>query len=857
MLIQLLQLLVLIIFLKLTSTHINSKLLTYIYSFFSSIFINLQILSLLLIKNFFNYEFFVNINIQGLLLYISDFSSYIFFIFLSLIFVFIFIVKKNKLINLSFFNYLILYILSFFFLLFPNNSIFKNLLTVFNSIQIEDTYDSNVLLKELGIDTKEYVYKDNLNAIAGKNILVISIESLEKDFLFGDYKNLTTNLNQFKDKYYFRDMNQIASWTAGSLYTLMTGLPPYFKKDDLNSQFHGVKNIFSTTLNDVLLKAGYDSKYFMGDVSFAGTNQLLDALRISTISNENNTNFKSPNDSDLFLELKNSLSNRDKNKKFAYFVSTLNTHFPNGIFDENVSSLHKKNILDFNTKLDFQIFSIDYLINDLFDFMKENDLFDDTAIFIFPDHLMMGEGPNNLSFDKRSLYVLSNQEIKQYPDLNQGHLPRLILDSSGIKSNITFFNDFKLRNDHFQKIAMFNYRNLEKSSIDDFVLQIKDNHLHVDYSETKKNIQIDHNTKYVQFIFNANMNLIEIKKEFIYPDLNPKKFNHLDRPIVISLHFDKGEYQNIDITNFANIQTHNQFDIFDKTITLKKEAILELIEKNTDFFNFYFSKLLYYLKYHLIKDKNNDQKNINLDHNPIIENKKSLDEVLIAHGGGEIHGDIYTNSLESINQSYKNGLRFIELDLHLTSDFKIVAVHDWEEWAIKTGYVGELPPSHEIFMSNRYLGSYTPIDIDLINEWFTKNDDAYLVSDKIDKPFLLSNSFFYPERLIMEIFSFDSLLEALKSNISEVVPNVKLWKKLRKARYRDQLDFSKINNIAIPYNYKKRQFIKEIQESGLGFYIYGLKPNKAFTKDFLCSENSSFNRVYVDSSSLINLDCKK
>ena len=162
----------------------------------------------------------------------------------------------------------------------------------------------------------------------------------------------------------------------------MTGLPPYFKKDDLNSQFHGVKNIFSTTLNDVLLKAGYDSKYFMGDVSFAGTNQLLDALRISTISNENNTNFKSPNDSDLFLELKNSLSNRDKNKKFAYFVSTLNTHFPNGIFDENVSSLHKKNILDFNeldinlldkneldedelvfTRLDFNLLDVELLAN--------------------------------------------------------------------------------------------------------------------------------------------------------------------------------------------------------------------------------------------------------------------------------------------------------------------------------------------------------------------------------------------------------------------------------------------------------------------------------------------------------------
>jgi glycerophosphoryl diester phosphodiesterase len=62
---------------------------------------------------------------------------------------------------------------------------------------------------------------------------------------------------------------------------------------------------------------------------------------------------------------------------------------------------------------------------------------------------------------------------------------------------------------------------------------------------------------------------------------------------------------------------------------------------------------------------------------------------IIAHAGGKIDGFIYTNSLEALNSSYKKGCLLFELDIQETSDGKLIAVHDWEEFKKITNYQGE------------------------------------------------------------------------------------------------------------------------------------------------------------------------
>src|SRR5210317_451008 len=51
--------------------------------------------------------------------------------------------------------------------------------------------------------------------------------------------------------------------------------------------------------------------------------------------------------------------------------------------------------------------------------------------------------------------------------------------------------------------------------------------------------------------------------------------------------------------------------------------------------------------------------------------------VFIAHAGGSLNGQKYTNSLEALNLNYQKGHRFFEVDFSWTSDEGLVAIHDW------------------------------------------------------------------------------------------------------------------------------------------------------------------------------------
>ena len=58
---------------------------------------------------------------------------------------------------------------------------------------------------------------------------------------------------------------------------------------------------------------------------------------------------------------------------------------------------------------------------------------------------------------------------------------------------------------------------------------------------------------------------------------------------------------------------------------------------------------------------------------------KFYDYNVIAHAGGGIDGNIYTDSLEALNQSYQNETRLFDIDLRFTSDDEIVLRHDWTQ----------------------------------------------------------------------------------------------------------------------------------------------------------------------------------
>ena len=130
---------------------------------------------------------------------------------------------------------------------------------------------------------------------------------------------------------------------------------------------------------------------------------------------------------------------------------------------------------------------------------------------------------------------------------------------------------------------------------------------------------------------------------------------------------------------------------------------------------------------------------------------------LIAHAGGEIDGNVYTNSFEALEQAVSRGYKYIELDLLLTSDSVLVAAHSWEEFNNITGYGqwGDSVPTAAQFAESRIHNRYTPLTAQMINDFFSKHDSLYLVTDKVSDPTTLARNFpGLKQRMVVEAFSY-------------------------------------------------------------------------------------------------------
>src|ERR1039458_4726270 len=61
---------------------------------------------------------------------------------------------------------------------------------------------------------------------------------------------------------------------------------------------------------------------------------------------------------------------------------------------------------------------------------------------------------------------------------------------------------------------------------------------------------------------------------------------------------------------------------------------------------------------------------------------------MVAHAGGAVRGETYTNSRDALDQHYAMGYRVFELDFDWTSDGHLVISHDWKLTSSRFG----LPP---------------------------------------------------------------------------------------------------------------------------------------------------------------------
>lgn len=723
-----------VLFFLLNSLIINKKARLFI-SFFTSLFVSSQIASLYFTQTFIGYQFYVHANLRGITgmqgLFINQITIIaLIFVLLILIYYYsVFAFKKlyeiiknnNRRIIIKYFK--IAAIVIMFFITFTNNNFTNDTKTLLTILAPAKTENFEQILKKHNLS--DYVTSNQIKSKPGKNIIVISMESIERAFLNGKYSHLTPNLNKLKKEWNYVDMEQNtgSGWTSGSLYTYLTGFPAFFGHHE-NKIFQSTYHSNISSISEALDKSNYKTVYMNGNTNHSGVKEMLNVMHFDKIidcENVKTKGFESPygiRDKDLFKYAKTKIKKLEsRSKPFALFISTTDTHFPNGLYDKRMESIISKKDSD----LEFMIAALDYLIGDFISFLKENKVLENTVVYIFPDHLKMGD-PSMFKYQEdRGLFLISNTKTfkTKSETLYQIDLPKLILKGANVEHNLKFLTDYI------------------KGDKEDYI---------------KNNM----------------LALTEINTNGIL---------------------------------------NSGFDAFNP----------DNISEN----------------YHVYKKDTSR---------------------FIAHAGGIIDGEIYTNSKEALDYNYSKGFRLFELDILETKDGRYVAAHEWEQWAKMTNFKGELPPTYNQFMERKILDKFTPFNLDSINNWFDRHKDAILITDKINNPAEFSEVFIDKNRLMMEVFDKKALEDGLNSDILSTIPSQSIIKRISIDEVEDYAERG-VKHIALSRDFipENKELLSELKKYNIKVYAYNINYTAGVDEDYVVKyEMDYIYGIYADDWSFEN-----
>lgn len=219
---------------------------------------------------------------------------------------------------------------------------------------------------------------------------------------------------------------------------------------------------------------------------------------------------------------------------------------------------------------------------------------------------------------------------------------------------------------------------------------------------------------------------------------------------------------------------------------------------------------------------------------------------LIAHAGGHVYGYRYTNSLEAIDSSYKNGFKLIELDFEWTLDDEIVLMHDWDSM-VKRMFMSE-PRTFtlEEFKNTKSLQNLTLMDIEDLANYLGDKEDLHIVTDVKSRnlEFLETIATNYDRimsQIIPQVYSFDEYKKAKDLGFEDIILT------LYRSTYSNEeiINFAKDNPLfAITMNLEKgySELPMRLKELGIITYVHTINDLYIFEE---LSENGVYG-IYTD-----------
>ncbi|MEG1545128.1 MAG: sulfatase-like hydrolase/transferase, partial [Tannerellaceae bacterium] len=232
------------------------------------------------------------------------------------------------------------------------------------------------------------------------NLIVIFLESVENTFNDPRYfdEPLMPNLDKIQKAntaFYGRRQVYGTGWTIAGITASLFGMPLIIPFED-NSYANFADNFLpkATGILEVLEHHGYNISFFQGTgVEFGGLKMLIDSHSSHCNINdyihyakqgynvEEHRSVWGFSDEFMYARVKEELSNYNSDSPFCIFISTIDTHSPEGHFTPCVARKYN----DFRDVWR----SSDYLTSGFLNWLKYQKFYKRTTIVLIGDHLMM------------------------------------------------------------------------------------------------------------------------------------------------------------------------------------------------------------------------------------------------------------------------------------------------------------------------------------------------------------------------------------------------------------------------------------------------------------------------------------
>ena len=228
----------------------------------------------------------------------------------------------------------------------------------------------------------------------------------------------------------------------------------------------------------------------------------------------------------------------------------------------------------------------------------------------------------------------------------------------------------------------------------------------------------------------------------------------------------------------------------------------------------------------------------------------SFKALRVAHAGGGIKGNTYTNSYDALDLNLAKGFRYFELDFSFTKDKKLVCLHDWtHSFERSFGFSTDKKVMlHEFKNLVATQSKFRKCTIDGLVAWMEDNPSSYIITDVKEDNYKalqiiaeeIPNS---SARVIPQVYDPNNFLKIKKLGFDQII-----W-----TLYRYRGDAESVlewvdkfkGDFAVTMSKRRAatSFPKELQEKGVPTYVHtiNLKGEKdMFLNKYYISE------VYTD-----------